>query len=367
MWNPKGRGAVRSMSLAFERAAMAPKHDLGMSNLLSAPPQDHQIAPEQRTDLVPVKPVSHLATEVYELLPRASEKVARLCAEILASSGHMTQSLAFIFLARGDRSSLIALAGAHSLPPTLLLHRASSGTIDEARAVASRAHLDPLLLAALCDRHDPVLDYLIAECPTLIDAHRVVDQLLLRARKDQKLASQLLERDDLSFHQRAKLFEKASVTQRKLLIREATEEALMTQQQDKPPCAPPISLINSIERGDRDDVLSALTASCGMSASISTLRPRLDHPDGAIATLAGLSLGMDKKEIPRLLNLIGVDPVLKLRPGGAIDLLEQLEYASAKILLDAMNARSLTRRNKMGQEQTDRSHPATLFFMDAVA
>ena len=355
------------MSLAFERATIAPQYDLGMSNLLSAPPHEHQIAPEQRTDLVPLKPVSHLATEVYELLPRASEKIARLCAEMLTSSGHMTQSLAFIFLARCDRSSLIALAGAHTLPTTLLLHRALTGTIDEARAVASRAHLDPLLLAALCDRHDPVLDYLIAECPTLIDAHRVVDQLLLRARKDQKLASQLLERDDLSFHQRAKLFEKASATQRTLLIKGATEEALMNPQQDKPRCALPASLTTAIERGDRDDILSALAASCGMSTSMSTLRPRLDHPDGAIATLAGLSLGMDKKDIPLLLNLIGVNPVLKLRPGGAIDLLEQLDYASAKILLDAINAPSLSRRNKMGQEQTDRSHPAPLFFMGAVA
>lgn len=355
------------MSLAFERAILKPQHDLGMSTLPSASLQDHQTAPEQRTELVPLKPASHLATEVYALLPRASEKIARICAEMLTSSGHMTQSLAFAFLARSDRSSLIALAGAQTLPTTLLLHRASSGTTDEARAVASRAHLDPLLLAALCDRNDPVLDHLIAECPTLIDAPRVVDQLLLRARKDRKLATQLLKRDDLSFHQRAKLFEKASVTQRTLLIREATEEALMTPQQDKPRCALPVSLINAIERGDRDDVLSALAASCGMSASMSTLRPHLDHPDGAIATLAGLSLGMDKKDVPLLLNLIGVDPVLKLRPGGAIDVLEQLDYASAKILFDAIHAPSFTRRNKTGQEQTDRSYPADARLMDAVA
>ena len=355
------------MSLAFERATIEPRRDLDLSPMFPGSPQDQMIAPSEGTHLVPLKPVSHLATEVYALLPRASEKIARICAEMLTSSGHMTQSLAFAFLARSDRSSLIALAGAQTLPTTLLLHRATSGTTEEARAVASRAQLDPLLLAALCDRHDPVLDYLIAECPTLADAHRVVDQLLLRARKDQKLASQLLERDDLSFHQRARLFEKATATQRTMLIREALEEATLSQYQDKSHCALPTSLTHAIERGVRDDILSALAASSGMSTTMLALRPRLDHPDGAIAALAGLSLGMDKKDIPPLLDLIGVDPVMKLRPGGAIDLLEQLDHASAKILFDAMKAPSLTRRNKTGQEHADRSHPAKSLFMHAVA
>lgn len=355
------------MSLAFERATIEPRRDLDLSPMFPGSPQDQMIAPSDGTHLVPLKPESHLATEVHALLPRASEKIARICAEMLNSSGHMTQSLAFAFLARSDRSSLIALAGAQTLPTTLLLHRASSGTTDEARAVASRADLDPLLLLVLCDRHDPVLDHLIAECPTLTDAHRVVDQLLLRAKKDQKLASQLLGRDDLSFHQRARLFENATATQRTMLIREALEEANLSQYQDKPRCALPTSLTHAIERGDRDDVLSAVAASSGMSTSMSTLRPQLDHPDGAIATLAGLSLGMDKKDIPLLLNLIGVDPVLKLRPGGAIDVLEQLDYASAKILFDAMHPPSFTRRNKTGQEQTDRSYPAEVLLMDAVA
>ncbi len=355
------------MSLAFERAPVEPHREFNLSPWHSGSQKDQAIKHSDSAELVPLKSVSPLANEVYALLPRASEKIARICAEMLTSSGHMTQSLAFAFLARSDRSSLTALAGAQPLPTTLLLHRASSGTIEEARAVASRAHLDPLILAALCDRNDPVLDYLIAECPTLTDAHRVVDQLLLRAKKDQKLATQLLERDDLSFHQRARLFEKASATQRTLLIRDAVEEAGTSQLQDKPRSPLPISLTNAMDRGDRDDVLSALAASCGMSTAMSAFRPRLDHPDGAIAALASLSLGMDKRDIHHLLDLIGVDPVMKLRPGGAVDLLEQMDQESAKRLLDAMNAPYLLRRSKTGQDQSKQSHPAKPLFMTAVA
>ena len=354
------------MALACERAPVEPRSELDVSRLISSP-KNNPIMPPNRYDTDSLKSSPSVAPDVYALLPRATEKSARICAEMLTSSGHMTQSLAFAFLARGDCSSLIALAGAQTLPSSLLLHRASTGTSQEARAIASRAHLDPLILNALCDRHDPVLDYLIAESPTLTDAHRVVDRLLMRAKKDKKLATHLLERDDLTFYQRARLFDVASSNQRTLLIREAVEEARETPSHDRPPRECPASLRTALEQNNRDDVLSALAASCGMSAPLFTSRPRFDHPDGAIAALAGLALELELKDIHRILELIGVDPIMKLRPGGAVDLLEQLTHASAKKLFDAINAPHHGRRHKTGKDQSDRSQPSFPFVMDAVA
>ncbi len=114
------------MSLAFERAPVEPHREFNLSPWHSGSQKDQAIKHSDSAELVPLKSVSPLANEVYALLPRASEKIARICAEMLTSSGHMTQSLAFAFLARSDRSSLTALAGAQTLPTTLLLHRVSS-------------------------------------------------------------------------------------------------------------------------------------------------------------------------------------------------------------------------------------------------
>ena len=125
------------MALACERAPAEPRSELDVSRLISSP-KSNPMMPPNRYDPDSQKSSPSVAPDVYTLLPRATEKSARICAEMLTSSGHMTQSLAFAFLARSDRSSLIALAGAQTLPTTLLLHRASSGTTEEARAVASR-------------------------------------------------------------------------------------------------------------------------------------------------------------------------------------------------------------------------------------
>ena len=148
------------MTLAYERASAEPRIELDLTHNHDGAHDDEQSASSDRNGAVSLMAGSPLATEVYALLPRASAKIAHICAEMLTSSGHMTQSLAFAFLARGDRSSLIALAGAQTLPSTLLLQRASAGTPEEARAIASRADLDTLILATLCDRLDPVIDYL---------------------------------------------------------------------------------------------------------------------------------------------------------------------------------------------------------------
>ena len=355
------------MTLAYERASAEPRIELDLTHNHDGAHDDEQSASSDRNGAVSLMAGSPLATEVYALLPRASAKIAHICAEMLTSSGHMTQSLAFAFLARGDRSSLIALAGAQTLPSTLLLQRASAGTPEEARAIASRADLDPLILATLCDRLDPVIDYLIAESPALADAFRVVDHLILRAKKDMKLAAYLLERDDLSFHQRARLFEKASATQRTLLLKEAIAEAQTAYVPNKNRRAIPVSLTNALDSGYREEALSALTACCGMRSTLSLYRPRFDQPDGAMVTLAALALGMDKKDIHRLLELIGVDPIMKLRPGGAVDLLEQLTDASAKLLLDAINAPYHQRYSKAGKDQSDHFHASFPLEMDAVA
>ncbi len=355
------------MALAFERATEDPRLSRRTKHSFNYQNEEETTASPDNFGLPAHTSETPIAAEVYALLPRASEKIARICAEMLTSAGHMTPSLAYVFLARGDRSSLIALAGAQTLPPAILLHRATTGTLDEARAVASRPHLDPLILSGLIDRDDAVIDHLLAESRALTDAHRVVDHLLLRARKDQKLATLLLDRDDLSFHQRAKLFEKASPTQRAALMKEAIEEHSTSPLYGLPSKAPPHSLINAIEQQDRDGVLSALAASAGLSQSAPTLQPRLNQPDGAVAALTCLSLGLAKSEIGRVLRLIAVDPVMTLRPGGAEDVLECLSTGTAKILLDAMIMPQHQKRDKATRDRASMPQRPSVIEMDAVA
>jgi len=355
------------MALAFERAKEDPR--LSRRTELSFNYQNEEAthASPDNIGLPAHTSETPIAAEVYALLPRASEKIARICAEMLTSAGHMTPSLAYVFLARGDRSSLIALAGAQSLPPAILLHRATTGTLDEARAVASRHHLDPLILSGLIDRDDAVIDHLLAESRTLTDAHRVVDHLLHRARKNQKLATLLLDRDDLSFHQRAKLFEKASSTQRAALMAEALEEYSSLPPYELAPKTLPHSLTMAIEQQDREGIISALAVSSGMSQCDPTFQPRLNHPDGAITALACLSLGLEKNAITQVLRLIGADPVKALRPGGAEDVLECLSIGAAKILLDAMIAPEHLKRDKAARDRAPLSLTPSVIVMDAVA
>jgi hypothetical protein len=355
------------MALAFERATVDPRLSRRTKHSFNNQNDEEQNSSSDTADLTAQASETPIAVEVYALLPRASEKIARICAEMLTSAGHMTPSLAYVFLARGDRSSLIALAGAQTLPPAILLHRATTGTLEEARAVASRPHLDPLILSGLIDRDDAVIDHLIAESRTLTDAYRVVDHLLHRARKDQKLATLLLDRDDLPFHQRAKLFEKASPPQRAALMREAIEEHSSSPLYELTPKAPPHSLATAIEQQDRDGVLSALAASAGLSQSAPTLQPRLNQPDGAVAALTCLSLGLAKGEISQALRLIGVDPVKALRPGGAEDVLERLSGGSAKLLLDAMITPQQVKRDKATRDREPLSLTPSVIEMDAVA
>lgn len=355
------------MALAFAIATEDPRFPQTIVRSKTNQTKVTDTATPVRTTLPSHPSEMPIATDVYALLPRASEKIARICAEMLTSAGHMTPSLAFVFLARGDRSSLIALSGAQSLPSTILLHRATTGTLDEARAVASRPHLDPLVLSGLIDRDDAVIDYLLAESRTLIDAYRVVDQLLFRAKKDQKLATRLFDRDDLSFHQRARLFEKASSAQRAVLMQEALNEEAASPHYEKSTIALPESLTKAIEHQERDDILSALAAGSGMSQNTTAQRSRLDHADGALAALACLAIGMVESEVRTLLRLIGTDPVLTLRPGGAEDVLERLTRGAAKILLDAINAPQQLKRDKTVRDRSLSPPAPAIILMDAVA
>lgn len=355
------------MALAFERATVETRLSRRTENSFNNQNEYEPNASPYKAALPAHSSETPIAAEVYALLPRASEKIARICAEMLTSAGHMTPSLAYVFLARGDRSSLIALAGAQSLPPAILLHRATTGTLDEARAVASRPHLDPLILSGLIDRDDAVIDHLLAESRTLTDAHRVVDHLLHRARKNQKLATLLLDRDDLSFHQRAKLFEKASSTQRAALMAEALEEYSSLPPYELAPKTLPHSLTMAIEQQDREGIISALAVSSGMNQCDPTFQPRLNHPDGAITALVCLSLGLEKNAITQVLRLIGADPVKALRPGGAEDVLECLSIGAAKILLDAMIAPQHLKRDKAARDRAPLSLTPSVIVMDAVA
>ena len=63
---------------------------------------------------------TQLSNDIYALLPRASERVAVFCAEMLISTGTMTPVLAYAFLARGDASTRVALAGAEHLPQSII-------------------------------------------------------------------------------------------------------------------------------------------------------------------------------------------------------------------------------------------------------
>jgi hypothetical protein len=355
------------MALAFETATEEPRLLHRFHHSTNDQKLEEGITSSAITDGPSYGSEPPIASEVYALLPRASEKIARICAEMLSSAGHMTPSLAYVFLARSDRSSLIALAGAQSLPSAILLHRVTKGTLDEARAVASRTDLDPLILSALIDRDDAVIDYLLAESRTLTDAYRVVDHLLFRARKDQKLATLLLDRDDLSFHQRAKLFEKASPMQRAVLMAQAVSEHLSSTHYESNAKPLPHSLTKVIEQEDREGILSALAASTGMSQNDPTFQAHLNHPDGAITALACLSLGGDQSAITQILRLIGADPVMTLRPGGAEDVLERLSIGSAKLLLDAMIAPQHVRRDKAASERASQTHTPSVIVMDAVA
>jgi len=355
------------MALAFERATVETRLSRRTEHSFNNRNEYETIASSDKTTLPASASEAPIAAEVYALLPRASEKIARICAEMLTSAGHMTPSLAYVFLARGDRSSLIALAGAQSLPSAILLHRATTGTLEEARAVASRPHLDPLVLSGLIDRDDAVIDHLLAENRTLTDTYRIVDHLLLRARKDQKLATLLLDRDDLSFHQRAKLFEKASPIQRAALMRDAIGEHSSSPLYELTPKAPPHSLSNAIKQQDREGVLSALAASAGLSQSAPAHQPRLNEPDGAVAALTCLSLGLAKGEIGQVLRLIGADPVMTLRPGGAEDVLECLSKGAAKMLLDAMIMPQHLKKDKAARDRATQSLTPSVIVMDAVA
>ena len=355
------------MALAFEIATEEQRLPHRLTHSTNDQKHNEEITSSAITDSPSYCSEPPLASEVYALLPRASEKIARICAEMLSSAGHMTPSLAYVFLARGDRSSLIALAGAQSLPSTILLYRVTTGTLEEARAVASRADLNPLLLSALIDRNDAVIDHLLAESRTLTDAFRVVDHLLHRAKKDHKLATLLLDRDDLSFHQRARLFEKASAMQRAALMTHATREHVSSSHYEFNAKALPHSLTKAIEQEDREGILSALAASTGMSQNDPTFQAHLYHPDGAITALACLSLGLDKNTISQILRLIGADPVMTLRPGGAEDVLERLSIGSAKMLLDAIIAPQHVKRDKATPERASKSLTPSIIVMDAVA
>ena len=104
-----------------------------------------------------------------------------------------------------------------------------------------------------------------------------------------------------------------------------------------------------------------------MNQNDPTFQAHLNHPDGAITALACLSLGLDKSAITQILRLIGADPIMTLRPGGAEDVLERLSIGSAKMLLDAMIAPQHVKRDKAILERGSKTLTPSVIVMDAVA
>lgn len=297
---------------------------------------------------------TQLSNDIYALLPRASERVAVFCAEMLISTGTMTPVLAYAFLARGDASTRVALAGAEHLPQSIIHHRALHGSVDEARAIASRPELDEITIAALVDRHDPMIDRLLAETMTLAHPWRAIRTLIRRAQNDKILARIFLDRDDLAFEQRLQLFEAASPAQRTAMMIEIHDH---TELLLDAPVVKDIGLTTirgALKHDDLESLFDALAHA--FDYKLHELIIRLSHPDGAMSTLALLASGLSPAEIRHANRLIGIDACASLRPGGAEDVIEQLTQETALVLFhallgqDRMNDRVSRQKAREGQE-----------------
>lgn len=314
-----------------------------------------------------------LATDILALLPHASARVAERCAELLVATNYMTSNLAFAFIARADASTCIALAGARGLPRAMLLHRVLTGSLEEARAIASRIDLDPLTLAGLADRNDPLIDRMIAESDELFHAPAVIDRLSFRAQQDGRLAALLLDRRELSFAQRARLFEFAAPWQRDLLMEEAeceddkNNQYVVESQLLKDP------ILAALKRKDRNDIRLMLQARLGSKQKC--MRSVLDHCDGALVAIICRALDFDDATIRQILVVMGADAIKMMRPGGAEDVLEHLSSRGAKRLIAAMTsesdqARLMTHQNEANAITNRRpsyKEAAPLEWMDKVA
>ena len=337
-------GAFANMALAFETIT----HDLDetIQTVSSRQSLTHQPVQVSTPDLPSSDTTrrAQLAHDIYMLLPRASERVATFCAEMLISTGTMTASLAFAFLARGDASTRIALAGAEHLPTSIILHRAMRGTMDEARAIASRPQLDEMTVSALVDRHDPLIDRLLAETMDLPDTSRALSTLIRRAQTDKVLARILLDRDDLAFDLRIQLFESASPVQRAALMHEVQYHPAILAQ---PPMMKEIGLASIRGALQHDDLESLFDALASVfDCKLHDLIVRLSYPDGAISSLALLAVGLSPSEIRHANRLIGIDTRSSLRPGGAEDVMEQLSLETARALFHALLGQDRVPRQK---------------------
>lgn len=297
---------------------------------------------------------AQLANDIYVLLPRASERVAIFCAEMLISTGTMTPALAFAFLARGDASTRVALAGAEHIPTSIILHRALHGMIDEARAIASRPELDSLTVSALVDRHDPLIDRLLAETITLTDTSRAICHLIRRAQHDKILARILLDRDDLAFDQRIQLFESASPVQRAALMHEIHHQPDILAQTPMMNDIGVAAIRGALAHEDHESLFDGLAIV--FDCKLHDLIVRLSHPDGAISALALLALGLTPTDIRHANRLIGIDTHASQRPGGAEDVMEQLTAETARALFFAILGQNRTPRQKRAHDLSDATH-----------
>ena len=279
---------------------------------------------------------SFFVDDILRLLPRASERVACLCAEKLLRGSLMTPRLAEIFLRRRDRASLMVLSEGDGISPFILNHLAKSGTPDEARAIAAGYTLSDEVLSRLIERNDPIIHRSIAECSGEPLPDAILQTLIQRALADARLARIMLSRKDLTATQRTSLFVHASPRERMAILTFANTQAAakphsVQQERLNALCA-------VIGSGDASGLTLILADAIGIP--FPTLYPLLGESSGSLLALALKGMDVPDRVIRRACQWVQARHAGL--PGGVEDVLETVTPSSALWIVSALASAALS-------------------------